>query len=58
MRVDGSLRQFMIRRRVPPPRCPDSRIVADDVTLCLGRIEGVEMRAARERSDAGAPANG
>ena len=58
VRVDGSLRQFMYTPEGAATEVPGFQIVADDVTLCLGRIEAVEMRAPRERADAGVPANG
>ena len=52
--VEGSLRQFMYTPEGAAAEVPGFQVVADDVTLCLGRVEGIELRAPRERSAAGA----
>ena len=47
VRVEGSLRQFMYTPEGAAGEVPGFQVTADDVTLCLGRVEAVEFRAPR-----------
>ena len=48
--VDGSLRQFMYTVEGTDIKVPGFQVVADDITLCMGRIESVTYKAKREAS--------
>ncbi len=52
--VTGSLREFLYTVEGAAEKVPGYQILADDITLALGRVEGVNFRPKRE--EAAAPA--
>jgi single-strand DNA-binding protein len=48
--VDGTLRQFMYAVEGAAEKVPGFQVLADDITLCMGRIESVAFKAKREAS--------
>lgn len=56
VKVEGRLRQFEYSVEGADAKVPGFQIVADDVTLCLNRIEAITQRAKRERDESPAHA--
>lgn len=56
VKVEGRLREFMYTVEGTDIKVPGFQIIADDITLCLNRIESITAKPKRERNDASAPA--
>ncbi|WP_407280391.1 single-stranded DNA-binding protein [Aromatoleum evansii] len=48
VQVDGVLKQFLYSHEGAADKVPGFQVTADDVTLCLGRVAGVEYKPKRE----------
>jgi single-strand DNA-binding protein len=48
VRVEGTLRQFLYAVEGAAEKVPGYQMLADDITLCLGRIESIVFKAKRE----------
>jgi single-strand DNA-binding protein len=46
--VEGTLRQFQYTVEGTDVKAPGFQVLADDITLCMGRIESVAFKAKRE----------
>ena len=47
VRVEGSLRQFMYTPEGAAGEVPGFQVTADELTMCLGRVESAVLRAPR-----------
>ncbi|QTQ34923.1 Single-strand DNA-binding protein [Aromatoleum petrolei] len=48
VQVEGVLKQFMYSPEGAPDKVPGFQVTADDVTLCLGRVERADYKPKRE----------
>ncbi|NMG30193.1 single-stranded DNA-binding protein [Aromatoleum evansii] len=48
VQVEGVLKQFLYSLEGAPDKVPGFQVTADDVTLCLGRVAGVDYKPKRE----------
>jgi single-strand DNA-binding protein len=51
VKVEGRLREFEYKVEGADEKVPGYQIIADDITLCLNRIESISVKPKREAAD-------